>query len=249
MLSQNDFNSLKYLYVQTCDLVGDTPIEDSLASWEFIVYQYSEKHRKYHNLEHIYHALNEFDSNSHLVPLASPVDRAAVILALFYHDIVYTPGSKDNEMLSAGYAYESLDELGYPSGFCGLVGDLICETTYTQDPQTLMSIHVRDADMGVLSDVRQDYARYAKNTRLEYSMYDDLTYAKGRRDFLEKMCEEPQTYWLPASTVLDQAAFNNMNREIVNLNMIIDKLSSGLSIEDIYIETWPNKKDSTTAGV
>jgi len=68
---------------------------------------YSEPHRHYHTLEHIAHALARFDG------IRSRVDAAdAAELALWLHDFVYDPRTKDNEARSAAYARRLLAEGG-----------------------------------------------------------------------------------------------------------------------------------------
>ena len=60
---------------------------------------YCESHRAYHTLAHVAHALKEFDSVRELAK-----DPDAVELALWFHDVVYDIGARNNEEESARLA-------------------------------------------------------------------------------------------------------------------------------------------------
>lgn len=61
-----------------------------------LIVAYSEKHRAYHTIQHLYECLVLLESvRSYLK------DVNAVALALWFHDVVYDPQAKDNELKSA----------------------------------------------------------------------------------------------------------------------------------------------------
>lgn len=62
-----------------------------------VIESYNEKHRYYHNIDHIMSMLNMAEVEGILT------DELA--LAIIFHDIVYDPNSKDNEILSANLFY------------------------------------------------------------------------------------------------------------------------------------------------
>lgn len=73
---------------------------------------HGEPHRAYHNLSHVEDVLSSLDAL--LAPprgAASPEDTAILILAAFFHDVVYNPKSTTNEKDSAGLFLEYASEL------------------------------------------------------------------------------------------------------------------------------------------
>ncbi|MEM7207273.1 MAG: metal-dependent hydrolase [Pseudomonadota bacterium] len=75
-------------------LPGATDNSDSL--YQLLMDAYSEPQRVYHTLEHIEHCMKLFDSVYDRID-----DADAVELSIWFHDVVYEPGAKDNEVLSA----------------------------------------------------------------------------------------------------------------------------------------------------
>ena len=64
---------------------------------------YAEKHRAYHTAEHISDCLTVFDSHCAILN-----DKDAVELAIWFHDVIYSPYSQSNEEDSATLASEFL---------------------------------------------------------------------------------------------------------------------------------------------
>ena len=66
--------------------------------WQQLQQHYTEPHRHYHTLGHLSHCLGELDSaKDHVVELN------ATEMAIWFHDIIYHYGARDNEILSAAY--------------------------------------------------------------------------------------------------------------------------------------------------
>ena len=57
---------------------------------------YQEKHRAYHNLEHVNDCLNQLDNFESEI-----TDKHIIEMAIWYHDIIYNPYGKNNELKSA----------------------------------------------------------------------------------------------------------------------------------------------------
>jgi len=61
-----------------------------------LITAYSEKQRAYHTVQHLYECLSLFES------VRSELNDAHVVaLALLFHDVIYDPQAKDNELKSA----------------------------------------------------------------------------------------------------------------------------------------------------
>jgi len=63
---------------------------------------YAEPIRRYHTLRHIRRCLRDLDWARAAIP-----DPDAVELALWCHDVIYIPGARDNEQLSARWFEDS----------------------------------------------------------------------------------------------------------------------------------------------
>ena len=93
------------------DVANPEPWRSVFAEVEL---QYTSPDRNYHDLRHIHRMLDELDrwreeldiSNSQLIALE---------LAVVYHDVIYVPGRKDNEILSAALAARDLRALAVPN--------------------------------------------------------------------------------------------------------------------------------------
>ena len=90
---------------------------------------YSEPHRAYHTLEHIETCLDQ----------AQEVifeDDFAVNFALFFHDIIYNPRAKDNELQSALIAANFLQDLSCSPQVIDKVTQLIELTAHPSMPKS-----------------------------------------------------------------------------------------------------------------
>ncbi|MFV2032544.1 MAG: metal-dependent hydrolase, partial [Gammaproteobacteria bacterium] len=76
----------------------DAAIDESAVIHQQLIDAYSEPQRYYHTLDHIEHCLSLFDKICS--SLQSP---EALELAIWFHDIIYRPGSESNEQLSADH--------------------------------------------------------------------------------------------------------------------------------------------------
>ena len=74
--------------------------QQSAEAWAVIEAAYNESHRAYHNLTHLEQVFAQLDR----VCKASPAMQCAV----WYHDVIYKPGSKSNEDKSAVLAQKTL---------------------------------------------------------------------------------------------------------------------------------------------
>ena len=67
-----------------------------------VIKRYSEKHRHYHNWQHIQEMFSLADSLN--IKLSE-----AQMIAIIFHDVVYNIGDKDNELKSALFMKEELE--------------------------------------------------------------------------------------------------------------------------------------------
>ena len=174
--------------VQTIETSG------SLASDYFqdILDRYAAKGRYYHTIDHIYQCfdlMEVFDSQL--------VNRTAMYLALFYHDIIYNPLSKDNEEKSADYAVACLQKLGFEESLIDLVKQLILVTKGHRAPEG-SSFDFRcliDVDLFIFGNSRESYQSYCEAIRKEYWLVPSFLYRKGRKKILLSLQERKPFYY------------------------------------------------------
>jgi predicted metal-dependent HD superfamily phosphohydrolase len=172
-------------------LAGDSPT--SRTEWAAVVGNWSEPHRRYHDLAHLAAVLGLVG-----VLADDAADPDAVRLAAWYHDVAYDPQRTDNEQVSADRARAGLRGL-VPDERIEEVARLV-ELTATHDaePGDANGAVLCDADLAVLASPPEAYAAYASAIRAEYGHLSDETFTAGRIAVLERLLALPQLYRLPA---------------------------------------------------
>lgn len=94
-------------------------------TFDALVKAYGERHRHYHTAEHIDACLRNLDRSA--LQLEHPHE---VELALWFHDAVYNPLSKNNELESAHWAASFLSENNVPNDANERVQALIMATVH-----------------------------------------------------------------------------------------------------------------------
>jgi len=158
-------------------------LQKSLAQdvWEVIASRYGEEQRFYHTMEHINALLSQASLNEALI-----VDKSAVYLAIFFHDIVYDPKSKTNEEDSAELFLHLLSH-HLDSNLCEKIKAYIIATkkhdvAHSEDTDLKLFI---DMDMSILGASPTEYEAYARQIRSEYEFVPEADYCKGRAAVLE----------------------------------------------------------------
>jgi len=149
---------------------------------------YGEPARHYHTLQHVRRCLRDLDWARDAI---SDADADIVELALWCHDVIYTPGAKDNERLSAEW-------------FCAWAGSgmaamervtrLILDTSHTDPPADTAGCFAVDIDLAVLGNPRTWFCRDAVHLRAERPDLDETTYDSAERAFLGALLARPRIY-------------------------------------------------------
>ncbi|HYO40490.1 MAG TPA: maleylpyruvate isomerase N-terminal domain-containing protein [Nocardioidaceae bacterium] len=164
----------------------------------------------YHDLRHLTEVLEHVEE---LMPPDDPA-REAVLLAGWFHDVVYD-GKADDEERSARRAETVLAGTGLEAE----VGRLV-RLTSTHRP----AAHDRpgqvlcDADLAVLAAGPERYAAYVHGVRAEYSAVSDADFAAGRAAVLRDLLAKPTLYSTPeARERWEPRARGNVEREVRSL--------------------------------
>jgi predicted metal-dependent HD superfamily phosphohydrolase len=159
--------------------------KDSAKALDVFLYiekRYSEPHRFYHTMTHINDCLLE------VLKMKSSFDNIkSVIMALFFHDIVYDSESNSNELDSAILMKKMLTPFNFDDSFLSIVYDLIVDTKHPSKPNTQDSYLLIDIDLLILSSNKEKFDKYNDDIRKEFSWVPDDVFYFERKKFLRNL--------------------------------------------------------------
>ncbi|TGL98024.1 hypothetical protein EHQ76_13405 [Leptospira barantonii] len=180
--------TLKQTFFETASRYSsDIDLIESL--WKEIATRYGEPHRHYHNLSHLETLLSLI-----LEIKIFATDWDCILFTMYYHDVVYDVTQNDNEEQSANLAEKRLREIGFPTTRIGLCKSQILATkghSQSEDNDTNL---FTDADLSILGQNWDNYSKYYKNIRTEYSIYSDADYSQGRKKVLHYFLDLERIY-------------------------------------------------------
>lgn len=160
---------------------------------------YSQAHRHYHNLNHINRCLSiaeELSEHS-----LSYRQKTELITAIWFHDAVYNPWSKNNEVLSAELArlYCHRANINHNS----IVAAIKATEYHTKDQKfhrddsiDIDVIHyMLDIDLVGLADPYTKYSEAGEYIRKEYSHLNNDEFYNGRHSFLTNMIKRKRIFY------------------------------------------------------
>jgi predicted metal-dependent HD superfamily phosphohydrolase len=142
---------------------------------------YQEPWRFYHNINHIDHCLKEYEMVEKAI-----INKSAVLLAIWYHDVIYLPGSRINERASGDVALVQLSTLAPADKIGHHVRRLIVGSRDRGIRSDARYFH--DIDYSILGQDRDTYTRYVEAIYRENMVLFDVQDIKARRKiFLLKL--------------------------------------------------------------
>jgi predicted metal-dependent HD superfamily phosphohydrolase len=152
---------------------------------------WSEPHRRYHDLEHLTECLHWLDRSQ---PAAATA--ASVELALWFHDAVYRPGARDNEVQSAGLLTDASKQLGLSSGDPAAAARWVLETGHEKAGASCDSTAdlVLDIDLAILGSDPLRFLEYEYGIQEEFGYLGALRLELGRGKFLRALLDRPAIY-------------------------------------------------------
>ena len=154
---------------QSCLIDG--ALDDSAAIHQQLIDAYGEPQRHYHTLEHIEHCLQQFEL------IRDDAQSLAVIeLAIWFHDVIFAPGAKDNELQSAEH-FATLTRGIFDDSIRDTVYQLIMDTRHDGSP-------ISDGDSQLMVDIDlssiglpwPEFLRDCDNLRREMDFLTDQDY-------------------------------------------------------------------------
>lgn len=208
--SSPDRERARFLALWGRCLAGVPRLADS--AYERLCEFYEEPHRRYHTLNHIRHCLSEFDQAAILMD-----DPDAVEMALWFHDVIYLPGAKDNELRSAEL-FREWSAAWTDSAFQKRVYDLIMVTTHRGRLYQRNEQFIADIDLSSFGLPWEAFERDGRLIRAECAEIADSEYYPGHLHFLLTLQARPTFFFTDFfQQRYEQVARENIRRIIVEL--------------------------------
>ncbi|MDH1375752.1 metal-dependent hydrolase [Acinetobacter junii] len=175
-----------------------------------LIAAYSEKQRAYHTLQHLYECLVFLD-----LIRADLNDAYAVALALWFHDAVYDPQAKDNELKSAELFEQYLSQ-DLSIDIVQKIKRWILATQMHKATDELDLQFLLDIDLAILAASPERFAEYEQQIQQEYAWIDPDIYLIKRKQVLAHFYQTEPLY----QTEYFQHSFEQ--RAKMNLKNIIE---------------------------
>jgi predicted metal-dependent HD superfamily phosphohydrolase len=186
---------------------------DGEAELAEIERRYADPGRHYHTLEHLDACLARLDE---LRACCERPDEAE--LALWLHDLVWSPRGTDDEAASAAWAEARLRGAGIAPEAVSRVAALIRATRHDAPPHSPDAAVVLDADLAILGAGPEDFDRYEAQVRAEYAHVPDEAFRAGRARILRRFLDRPSVYaTAPMRAAREWAAQVNLGRSLARL--------------------------------
>lgn len=153
-----------------------------------LIVAYSEKQRAYHTVQHLYECLVLFESIR-----ADLNDADAVALALWFHDAVYDPQAKDNELKSA----ELLEQYLVQDLSVDIVGKIKRWIVATQKHASTDELDLQfllDIDLAILAAFPARFVEYEQQIQKEYAWVGSEVYSIKRKEVLSHFYQAEPLY-------------------------------------------------------
>lgn len=169
-------------------LAGDSP--EARAVGRELLLRWSEPHRRYHTLTHLWATLRAVD-----VLADEAVSPDLVRYAVWFHDAVYETEAGRDEDESAGLARGLLPMTGMAPERIEEVARLVLVTKdHAPGPDDSDGQVLSDADLSILASSPDEYLAYTAAVRAEYRRVPDEDFRVGRSRVLSAMLRAPRVF-------------------------------------------------------
>ncbi len=151
-----------------------------------IAKHWREPHRFYHNEEHLTHLIGEIEKLYEAEVLKNKDEKDMLLMAAYFHDLIYDPTRYDNEEKSAELFLQMTSE--HPNK--KTIFDIIIDTK-THEPQSEISKIFSDIDMQIVT--HSDFTgllEWEMKIFKEYQFIDYTLYKVGRLNLLRKIASK-----------------------------------------------------------
>jgi len=163
------FNNILKLYIKEEEI-------------EKLPYRWGEPHRYYHTIYHLINVIDKIENNIYFNELCV-LDKHALLLAAFFHDIIYNSKFNNNEDQSIKYFIKSFKSSNQE--LLRVVCDLINITKYRKRPINWLKRIFWDADNATFLLPYEEQVIIDQKIRKEYSHLSKELYKENRIKFYE----------------------------------------------------------------
>lgn len=189
----------KFLSIFTTDISSVAKVE----LYEDLCCKYSSKDRFYHTLLYIENMIIELDSvwlhfADNIKNTYDDIQRAYnnLYLSIWFHDCIFDPKSKENEINSADFTAYELQKMNYSEKDLKIICELIlCTIDHRPIRDTDLFKLFLDLDLAILGKKENEYYKYSKNIRKEYSHVPDHIYNEKRKNLLNTFLNKDQIFY------------------------------------------------------
>ncbi|KXZ63913.1 hypothetical protein [Acinetobacter venetianus] len=153
-----------------------------------LIAAYSEKQRAYHTVQHLYECLVLLESIR-----ADLKDAYSVELALWFHDAVYDPQAKDNELKSAELFEQYLSQ-DLSIDIVQKIKRWIIATQWHEVTDELDLQFLLDIDLAILAASPERFDEYEQQIQQEYAWVDPDVYSIKRKQVLAHFYQAEPLY-------------------------------------------------------
>jgi predicted metal-dependent HD superfamily phosphohydrolase len=157
------------------------------AVYAELVRHYADPARHYHALHHLRRCLRDLDWAREAIEEADAVE-----LALWCHDVIYTPGAGDNERRSAEW-FRLQAQARIPA--LERIAGMILATTHRTRPNDPGACFTADIDLAGLGRERAHFRRNQAQLRAERPDLDDVAYDARERAFLAALLARERIFY------------------------------------------------------
>ncbi len=177
---------------------------------------YRKADRHYHTDSHIHHCLGQLDN-----ALESGKNFPHLEMAIWCHDVIYTPGDPDNEKNSAAW-FEQRAESHISREDIDAISNLITITEHRDEPSSEDEKLMVDIDLSSFGLPRLQFEQDGERVRKEFPDMSDKDFIEGQILFLENLIERPVLY----STAYFHENFEKVARQ--NINRLLTQYKTAL---------------------
>lgn len=162
---------------------------ENLSTFNKLIDYYGEKKRAYHNKTHIVDCLEKFDLVKTKLEHSKETE-----LAIWFHDLIYNPYKKDNELKSAEECTQFLSTQNFNEESTKLIYDLIMATKHTSTPASNDEAYLMDIDITILGSNPNEYEKYCDYIRKEYALVPWMLYKRKRKEIMKNFLDRKFIY-------------------------------------------------------
>lgn len=180
---------------------------EAATIWAYLMEQFRQPHRHYHDQKHIAHCLAELDTARNEIGNPDMVE-----LALWFHDAIYEPGDRNNELRSAEL-FLSYAQTALPATLAKEVYDAILVTVHQRQPERNNARFVVDIDLSSFGLPWPEFMADCHALRKEQVNVPDSEFYTSKRKFLRGLIDRSSIFVTPSFRQrYEDAARTNIER-------------------------------------